>query len=107
MRLRTASTSMRDRLSAAYDPMWGVSTTFDSSVRGPSYGSLANADGAEGRPHSREELRKSREMQQMLHELDLSADELERSEARPGLYRGPDSVSQLSHHSHHSGFRRL
>ncbi|KAF0296926.1 hypothetical protein FJT64_005667 [Amphibalanus amphitrite] len=75
--------------------------------RSRSYGSLANADGAEGRPHSREELRKSREMQQMLHELDLSADELERSEVRPGLYRGPDSVSQLSHHSHHSGFRRL
>ena len=75
--------------------------------RSRSYGSLANVDVAEGPPHSREELRKSREMQQMLHELDLSADELERSEVQPGLYRGPDSVSQLSHHSHHSGFRRL
>ena len=75
--------------------------------RSRSYGSLATVDGAEGRPQSREELRKSREMQQMMHELDLSADELERSEVRPGMYRGPDSVSQLSHHSQHSGFRRL
>ncbi|XP_037091227.1 uncharacterized protein LOC119111516 [Pollicipes pollicipes] len=75
--------------------------------RSRSYGSLANLEGGEARPHSRNEARKSREMQQMMHELDLSADELERSEVRPGMYRGPDSVSQLSHHSHHSGFRRL
>jgi len=77
--------------------------------RSRSYGSLANLEtgGGEGRPASREGARKSREMIQMMHELELSADELERSEVRPGLYRGPDSVSQLSHHSQHSGFRRL
>jgi len=59
--------------------------------RSRSYGSLANLKFAPTpvAPNSvnKEELKKEREIMQMMQDLDLSGDDLERSEVPPGIYQ--------------------
>lgn len=60
--------------------------------RSRSYGSLANLKFATPipngvhEPEDREDIKKEREIMQMVHDLDLSGDELERSEVPRGMY---------------------
>lgn len=58
--------------------------------RSRSYGSLANLKFASpipnGHDEDREDIKKEREIMQMVHDLDLSGDELERSEVPRGMY---------------------
>ncbi|KAK4877822.1 hypothetical protein RN001_010328 [Aquatica leii] len=68
--------------------------------RSRSYGSLANLKFAtpipNGEGEDREDIKKEREIMQMVHDLDLSGDEIERSEVPRALYEarvpGPSSV---------------
>ncbi|KAJ8886960.1 hypothetical protein PR048_013174 [Dryococelus australis] len=71
--------------------------------RSRSYGSLANLKFASPLPNgeapleaSKEDLKKEREIMQMMHDLDLSGDELERSEVPAGMYENRRNVAIVS-----------